>query len=116
MVIYKQVHGSDAIQGKSYYFDKMFDRKTLRGHLLRRTKNALHFSLRRKIGVRDPEPWLLSSLQTSYTTRWIVDPRNAPLYEKIPMHYYKQKLKEKFEENVLKFILKRIVNEDFEWR
>lgn len=36
-------------------------------------------------------------------------------YKDIPNKEYNKKLREKFEQTALKIILKRIVNEDFEW-
>lgn len=36
-------------------------------------------------------------------------------YKVIPNKEYKQKIKDKYDEKVLKIVLKKIVNEDFEW-
>lgn len=36
-------------------------------------------------------------------------------YKQIPNKIYAQKIKDKYDEKVLKVVLKKIVNEDFEW-
>jgi hypothetical protein len=36
-------------------------------------------------------------------------------YKHIPNKVYMQKIKDKYDEKVLKIVLKKIVNEDFEW-
>lgn len=36
-------------------------------------------------------------------------------YKYIPNKIYAQKIKDKYDEKVLKVVLKKIVNEDFEW-
>jgi hypothetical protein len=41
---------------------------------------------------------------------------NHSFYKYISNNYYKQKIKDKYDEKILKIILKRIVNEDFEWK
>lgn len=40
---------------------------------------------------------------------------NYSYYKQIPNKEYKQKIKDKYDEKVLKIVLKKIVNEDFEW-
>jgi len=42
-------------------------------------------------------------------------PIKNKIYSKITKKEYNQKLREKFEQTVLNVILKRIVNENFEW-
>lgn len=41
--------------------------------------------------------------------------KNSLFYKIIIFKQYRERLIEKFKENVLRFILKKIVNEDFEW-
>ncbi len=36
-------------------------------------------------------------------------------YKDIPNKEYRQKIKDKYDEKVLKIVLKKIINEDFEW-
>lgn len=64
---------------------------------------------------RNPEPWLLHTVHSPFSTNIWIDAAQIKFYLKITRKDYIKKLREKFEQITLKIVLKKIVNEDFEW-
>ena len=122
-MIYKEVQPSQLIEGEIYYFslDGHFDNMTVVGiYYCSRIQwdgvdsNQLFFEPIKgntKKRSKQKEPWVTQILKHW----WIIDYTKIKIYLKISRKDYKKKLIEKFKETALKIILKRIVNEDFEW-
>ena len=56
---------------------------------------------------RKPERYVLDIMHTSTTTKIWINPINTKIYLKIHKNEYKEKLREKFEQNALITILKK---------
>jgi len=122
-MVYKHVDPLNLVKGEKYYFstDGIFDNMTFVGiyHCSRieydgRDYNQLFFypiKGKCKKRYREKESWITQF----FKKWWIIDHTKIKIYLKISQKEYKKKLLEKFEETTLKIILKKIVNEDFEW-
>ena len=122
-MLYMEVQPSQLIKDEIYHFslDGHFDNMTVVGiYCCSRIQwDGLDFNQHffypikgnTKKRSKQKESWVTQILKNL----WIIDCTKIKIYLKISRKDYKKKLIEKFKENALKIILKRIVNEDFEW-
>lgn len=122
-MVYKEVTQLDLVKGERYYFstDGHFDKMTVVGrYYCSRIEwdgadyNQLFFHVIKgntKKRCKTKESWGTQILNNF----WIINHTKIKIYLKIRRNDYKQKLREKFEQTALKIVLKKIVNEDFEW-
>ena len=122
-MVYKQVQPSELVKGEKYHFseDGHFDKMTVVGRYHcsriqwdREDFNQLFFypiKGNTKKRCKEKESWVTQL----FKDWWIIDHTKIKIYLKIRRKDYKEKLIEKFKQTVLIFILKKIVNEDFEW-
>lgn len=122
-MVYKQVNPSDLVKGERYHFsiDGKFDRMHVVGiYYCSRIQwdgadfNQLFFypiKGNTKKRCREKESWVTQL----FKDWWIIDHTKIKIYLKVTRKDYKQKLREMFEQTALRTVLKKIVNEDFEW-
>ena len=122
-MVYKEVQPTQLIKGEKYHFsiDGHFDEMTVIGiYQCSRIEwdgadyNQLFFypiKGNTKKRSKEKESWV----NQIFKKWWIIDHTKIKIYLKIKRKNYKEKLREIFEQTVLKIVLKKIVNEDFEW-
>jgi hypothetical protein len=119
-MVYKEVQPSELVKGTEYYFST--DRNFIVSGRFLCTRiqidgndfnHLLFYPIKgnTKKRYRMPDAWLFQF----YKNFWIIDNTKIKIYLKITRKDYKEKLREKYQQTALKIILKRIVNEDFEW-
>ena len=119
--MFQEVHYEKLVKHQKYYFIKDEFNKikisTPGEYLGKNIHNHRIFVVRgsTKKFRRNPEPWALHMIQCLFSIKIWVDATQIKFYLKISRKEYKQQLIEKFKESALRIILKRIVNEDFEW-
>lgn len=118
-MVYKEVQQYKLIKGIEYYFstDENF---YVSGRFLCRIQidgndfnHLLFYPIKgnTKKRCRTPDAWLFQF----YKKYWIIDHTKLKIYSKITRKDYKEKLREKYQQTALRIILKKIINEDFEW-
>ena len=123
-MVYKEVQLSELVKGIEYYFstdDNFNVTFNVSGKFLctriqidgNDFNHLLFYPMKgnTKKRYRTPDTWLFQF----YKNFWIIDHTKIKFYLKIRRNNYKEKLREKFEQTSLRVILKKIVNEDFEW-
>ena len=122
-MVYKEVTPSELVKGVRYHFstDGQFDNMTVVGiyHCTRfewdrKDFNQLFFypiKGNTKKRYKTKESWVTQI----FKDWWIIDHTKIKIYLKIRRKTYKEKLREMFEQTALRIVLKKIVNEDFEW-
>ena len=120
-MLFQQVHYKKLVKYQKYYFIKDEFNKIIMStsgeYVGKNTDNHYIF---RVIGTtkkfrRNPQVWALQIIDYPFYIKMWIDPIQIKFYLKITRKEYNKKLIEKFKESALKIILKRIVNEDFEW-
>jgi hypothetical protein len=120
-MLFQEVHYKKLVKYKKYYFIKDEFNKiniSTSGEYL--GKNIHGRRIFRLVGStkkfrRNPEPWALEIVHGTFCTKIWINPLQIKFYLKITRKEYNEKLKEKFQETALKIVLKRLINEDFEW-
>ncbi len=112
MSLFQEIQSTKLIKYQEYYFNN-----TICGTYSGNISNELGF--RNVLGItkkmhNDPPEWIVYINRGVFSTFIKID-ITKKCYLKIRRKDYKQKLREKFEQTVLKIVLKKIVNEDFEW-
>lgn len=119
-MVYKEVQSSELVKGIEYYFnaDGKFNvsGRFLCSRIIIDGNDFNHLLFHpikgnTKKRCRSPDAWLFQL----YKNFWIIDHTKIKIYLKITRKDYKEKLREKFQQTALRIILKKIVNEDFEW-
>ena len=119
-MLFQEVHYKNLVKHQKYYFIN-HDNKiimNMEGEYL--GKNSYNNHKFNVIGStkkfrKNPESWVIDIIHDSLFTEMWVRPIKTKFYSKITRKGYNQKLREKFEQTALKIVLKRIINEDFEW-
>jgi hypothetical protein len=119
-MLFQEVHYKKLVKYQKYYFikDKFNKIISTTGEYI--GKNSDNHRIFRLIGStkkfrRNPDTWALLIVDGPFSTKIWIDPLQIKFYLKITRKVYNQKLREKFEQTALKIVLKRIINEDFEW-
>jgi hypothetical protein len=119
--MFKEIHYEKLVKHQKYYFIKDEFNKikisTPGEYLGKNIHNHRIFTVTgsTKKFRRNPEPWVLDMVHHYISTKIWIDATQTKFYLKITTKEYKEKLIEKFKETALRILLKRIVNEDFEW-
>ena len=120
-MLFQEVHYKKLVKYKKYYFiEGAFNKINLSSpgeYLGKNVHNQQVFMVAgcTKKFRRNPPPWVFYMIQSLFSTKMWIDAKQIKFYLKITTKEYRQKLIEKFKESALKIILKKIVNEDFEW-
>lgn len=119
MPLFQEVHYKKLVKYEEYYFINYNNEiiMNMRCKFIGKKTNRYAFNVvgSTKSFRRKPESYVLDIIYTWTTTKIWINLINTKIYLKINRNYYKEKLIEKFKESALRIILKRIVNEDFEW-
>jgi hypothetical protein len=108
--MYEKIEFNQLVKGERYFVRYGRYNKWISGKLfkLENTErdgiHAIFSSLKKNIG----SGWRYKGI------KWRMD-SNDLYYKHVPNKEYLQKIKDKYDEKVLKIVLKKIVNEDFEW-
>lgn len=108
--MYEKVEFHELVKGERYFIRYGAYTKWIIGkfHKYEDTDSdgihALFSSLKKNIGTT----WKYKGI------KWHME-SNHLYYKYVSNKVYMQKIKEKYDENALKIVLKKIVNEDFEW-
>jgi hypothetical protein len=103
--LYQKTHFDELIKGERYFI-RHGHYQWVTGKFLHYEGDEYNFAIFHNL--KKNTSWQYRGI------KWCLD--STDLYYKIiPHEMYKNKLKDKYDAKVLKIILKRIVNEDFEW-
>ena len=118
-MLFQEIHYKKLVKYQTYYFINEFNKIiiNMRGEYLGKVNNKRIFNVigSTKKFRKNPESWVIDIIHDSLSTEMWVRPMKTKFYLKITRKEYTQKLREKFEQTALKIVLKRIINEDFEW-
>jgi hypothetical protein len=118
-MLFQEIHYKKLVKYQTYYFINEFNKIiiNMRGEYIDKKNNQRIFKLigSTKNFRRNPEPWVIEIIHYSFSTEIWINAKQTKFYLKISRKEYNQKLREKFEQTALKIVLKRIINEDFEW-
>jgi hypothetical protein len=118
-MLFQEIHYKKLVKYQTYYFTNNINKIiiNMRGEYIGKVNNKRIFNVigSTKKFRKNPEPWVIDIIHDSFFTEMWVRPMKTKFYSKITKKEYTQKLREKFEQTALKIVLKRIVNEDFEW-
>ena len=120
-MLFQEVHYKKLVKNQKYYFIKdefnKINPSSPGEYLGKNIHNHRMFMVRgsTKKFRRNLEPWALHIVHCPFSTNIWIDATQIKIYLKITRKEYIQKIREKFEQTALKIVLKKIVNEDFEW-
>ena len=106
--MYEKVQFHQLVKGERYFIRYGAHTKWISGKFYKYEEtdgiHALFSSLKKNVGTT----WKYKGI------KWHMIASDL-YYKQIPNKIYAQKIKDKYDEKVLKVVLKKIVNEDFEW-
>ncbi len=117
MLLFQEVPSTKLVKYEKYYFK--YYSNTICG-TYSGNKNPNEYGFCNVLGItkknrREIPEWIIYINDGILSTYILIDFTKIKCYLKISKKDYNKKLREKYEQIVLKVILKKIVNEDFEW-